>query len=639
MHDGTPRSSDPPLDPVPGQRAALPPEPAPAPAEEDDDLIIVGAGLDLADPNSPLAPLYFRTTHVVLVALLAVFFAAFTHLPLWHTDVWAHLRFGQEIVKDLLHDYHLPRHEPFPESPVDKEAEYIHYQWVAQAGAYLIYEAGAALSPPDSDHRLGGGALLLVTTHALLLVLRLALLYLAFHRLTGSPPAALCGVVLVIAMSAFVHLPILRPQVLGELGFAAVLLAVSRPVVSRRALIAVPLVFLLWANCHGTFVMGFVLLGAVLAGRAVEVVWGEDRSLAALTAVLRGARAAVRALSSDVQFRRVLWLVIASMLATLVNPHGPMLLYRSYTVAQNPNIATMEEWKPLPYLNAVHTVFLGSVLVLGVLLRLSPRRFTPTQILLLVGFGLQSVVHARMVVWWIMVFGWVAVPHLHAVAGRYLKLPWLDDPSLPSLRKTVLAAALAAMLLLWSRPAWWLLWGEAPVAEGRVRPATPIHVLEQVRTADPTRALGGWLAAGSPLEAAALARTESALRGPDWQDRPRLIFCSEGIGDYLLWEARLPAAGPPIRLSCYTHVHLFSKSDWDQCIQVKNADRNWQAILDALGADFLVLEDDQYEQANHRAAGKAPGFSNLIDRVRAADDRWQILSEAGQPVFVAQRIR
>src|SRR5207237_9075771 len=125
---------------------------------------------------------------------------------------------------------------------------------------------------------------------------------------------------------------------------------------------------------------------------------------------------------------------------------------RSYALSQNPNIPTMEEWKALPYKNAVHTVFLASVVLLAVLLRLSPRRFTPAQLLLLLGFGLQSVAHARMVVWWILVFAWVAVPHLHAVAGRYLRLPWLNDSSVPSFKKTVIAGSLTIARLLRSGP-------------------------------------------------------------------------------------------------------------------------------------------------------------------------------------------
>jgi hypothetical protein len=572
---------------------------------DDDDMVVVGAGLDLADPNSPLAPLYFRTSHVVLAVFLAVLFAAFTHLPVWHTDVWAHLRFGEEIVR---HEW--PRHEPFPESFADKGPQYIHYQWLAQAGAYLVYEAGAALSAPDPDHQLGGGALMLVTVHALIVCLRLLLLYLAFQRLTGSPPVALLGVLLVAVMGAVVHLWILRPQILGELAFAAVLLPLSRPLLSRRALIAVPLVFLVWANCHGSFAMGFLLLGAVAAGRAVEVVCGEQWSLAAP----RAPRERLRALFADLQFRRLALLVILSVLATMVNPHGPLLLVRSYTLSQNPNIPTMEEWKPLPYGNEVHTAFLASVVLLAVLLRLSPRRFTPAQLLLLVGFGLQSVAHARMVVWWIMVFAWVAVPHLHAVAARYRRWPWLDDSSVPSLRKTVLAVGMAVVLLLWSRPAFWLFHGEAPTAEKCVTAVTPRRVLAEVRAAE-------------------------ALRGPEWQQRPCVIFCSETLGDYLLWDAAHQPPGPPIRLSCYTHVHLFTPEHWAKCVQVKNAAPGWQSVLDDMGADFIVLEDDLYEQTEHRNAGKTPGIFNLIDRVKAEPDRWQVISEPGAPVFVAQRVR
>ena len=71
-----------------------------------------------------------------------------------------------------------------------------------------------------------------------------------------------------------------------------------------------------------------------------------------------------------------------------MNPHGPYLLYNSYALSQNPNIPTMEEWKPLPLQSAVHAVFFGSVLLLAVLLRLSPRRFTPAQVLLLARFRL-----------------------------------------------------------------------------------------------------------------------------------------------------------------------------------------------------------------------------------------------------------
>jgi hypothetical protein len=136
-----------------------------------------------------------------------------------------------------------------------------------------------------------------------------------------------------------------------------------------------------------------------------------------------------------------------------------------------------------------------------------------------------------------------------------------------------------------------------------------------------------------------VAAAAQDMRGPEWQERPRVIFSSETEGDYLLWALGQDWQGPPVRLYCYTHVHLFTKEHWDRCMAVKLAAPNWQSVLDEIGADFVVLEDDMYEQARHRAQGKAGGFSNLIDHVRAASDRWQVISEPDAPVFVAQRVR
>jgi hypothetical protein len=602
--------------------------------------VVVGAGIDFTDPNSPLAPLYFRASHVLAAVFLACTFVFFTWLVLvFHTDVWAHLRFGQEIVRQG----RLPEHEPFPESFADKEAPYVHYQWVAQAGAYLVFELGRALSAPDAGHQLGGGAMLLTTAHAAVVTLRFLLLFWAFGRLTRSPAFALAGVVLVALLGSFVHLFIIRPQILGELGFAAVLLALSRPVLSRRALVGVPLVFLVWANCHGSFVVGFLLLGAALAGRAVEVVWDRVRVPAGdgAPAGLGGTlRLAARGLAGDTAFRRLAAALALSVAATTVNPHGPYLLYNSWALSHNPNVVFMEEWKPLPVRSIQNVTFFASVVLLVPLLRLSPLRFTPTQVLLLLGFGLQSVLHARMLVWWGMVLPWVAVPHLHAVFCRYLPA-WSEDRSVLSFRKTALAVLLVLALGAWSRPAWWLAYGEAPRGEERVSAVTPVKAAHYLRNEDAAArgglvaaaALGGvvppaggtWAALGSVAAAEVSAKT--------WR---RVVFASETLGDYLLWDLRLD---PPIRLCCYTHVHLFTPDHWKKCMAEKLGDRHWQEILDGWGVEFLVLEHDLYEQQEHRAQGKKPGFSNLIDLVKAAPDRWRVLSDKNDLVFVAQRIR
>ncbi len=576
---------------------------SPVPEEAHDDgeeYIVVGAGIDFTDPNSPLAPYYLRVSHLLAAVFLALFFAVFTLIiPIWHTDVWAHLRFGEEIVRQR----GLPEHEPFPQSYADHDAPYVHYQWLAQAGAYLVFDLGRSLAAPDADHRLGGGALALCTTHAAILVLRLIVLFVAFRRLTESPAFALLGMVLVAVMGVFVHLFIIRPQIIGELGFACVLLALARPLLSKRALVAVPLVFLVWANCHGSFPMGFVLLGAALAGRMLEA--AADKA-GGMLAALRTPFAALRAALADAQARRLAAVLALSVLAACANPHGPRLLYESWALSKNPNIPFMEEWKPIPIRSTVDFTFVASVALLALLLRLSPARFTPTQVILLLGFGLQSVAHARVVVWWVMVFAWVALPHLAAVGRRSLPA-WVADTSVPSFRKTLLAAGFAVALSLWSGPALWWVHGVEPVGEKRVTPVTPLRAVELIRK--------------------------------HYADEPRrrgmVVFASETLGDYLLWD--LQDLEPAVRIPCYTHVHLFPEEHWKKCVAVKSGERGWQEQLRKWDVDLLVLEYDLYEQQKHVEEGAKPGYSNLIDQVRAARDQWTVLET--KPVFVAERLR
>src|SRR6266851_8088457 len=244
----------------------LPPQP-PLPDEESDDFTL-GAGLNLADPNSPLAPFYLRGSHVFAAIGLALLFVWFTNIPMWHTDVWGHLRFGEYIVTQGK----LPEHEMFSGDFADQNSIYVNYQWVAQAGAYWLFDLGRRLAAPDDDARLAAGALMLSTAHGVIVCMRLLLLMVAFTRLTRSVPWAMAGVAIVILTSVFNHLWILRPQVIGELAFAALLVALSKPILSRRAMILIPVVFVIWANCHGSFPIGFILLGLVFVGQVLEVV-------------------------------------------------------------------------------------------------------------------------------------------------------------------------------------------------------------------------------------------------------------------------------------------------------------------------------------------------------------------------------
>src|SRR5438105_2431036 len=85
-----------------------------------------GPGIDFTDPNAPLAPYYLQTSHVVAALFIMgifLFYALFR--PLWHSDFWGHLKFGQWIVEHG----RLPDREPF--SPFsDSSAPYVNFQWL-----------------------------------------------------------------------------------------------------------------------------------------------------------------------------------------------------------------------------------------------------------------------------------------------------------------------------------------------------------------------------------------------------------------------------------------------------------------------------------------------------------------------------
>ena len=91
----------------------------------------------------------------------------------------------------------------------------------------------------------------------------------------------------------------------------------------RRWMWLLPPMFLVWANCHGGFVMGFVVLGAYCA----ESLWQRFRG------------------KPEVDERR-LWLVTAACVpAAFLNPNGFLTLYILAAYKQSSLMSTIYEWQ------------------------------------------------------------------------------------------------------------------------------------------------------------------------------------------------------------------------------------------------------------------------------------------------------
>ncbi len=254
--------------------------------------------------------------------LLAVFLLV-NALPLWHTDIWAHMHYGSWIIEHQS----LPMTEPY--SPYADPKPYVPFAWLSQTVIAFLYQQGARLPFRWSFYDVAqpGGVDLLRFVHALLVVLRFWLLYLAFRRLCGSPLVSWLGMLLCIALS-WGSLEVLRPQVWGEFFFALMLFMICRKPPSRLAAWVLPFIMALWANMHGSYLSGLLVLLGILV----------SRMLLAIKASQKGSGGYA---FHETSLRRTFRIFYISILA--IGLLNPFLSFRWYSetlaMANNANIA------------------------------------------------------------------------------------------------------------------------------------------------------------------------------------------------------------------------------------------------------------------------------------------------------------
>src|SRR5262249_29573350 len=112
----------------------------------------LGADLDLTSPNSPLAPYFLSSSHVAAAVVLGLLVILSSLVPLWHTDIWGHLKFGEWIVEHGSS----PSQEPFCEFS-DQSIPLINFSWLAQVIFVGAYRVGAWLAGGDELRQIAGG--------------------------------------------------------------------------------------------------------------------------------------------------------------------------------------------------------------------------------------------------------------------------------------------------------------------------------------------------------------------------------------------------------------------------------------------------------------------------------------------------
>jgi len=518
-----------------------------------------------------------RAAWVVAGAILGLAFLFADLPPLYHSDVWAHAAVGRWIFAQG----RFPEREPLSRFS-DQGALYYNYCWLSQVVMYLTYRAGALVAGGDSIQRVEGGVEFLRAGFGLLVMFRFLALLVAYRRAGDSSWLACLGVAVALAGSTG-HIAVARPQVAGELFFALLLMTLSREVPSRRVLVGVPALLVVWANVHGSYVLGLALPTILLAGRAIEV------------AHEAGTTVGWRRVTADPRILRLAGMVLASAVAVaLLNPHGPRLYGLTLWMGSHPNMASLTEWNPMRIQGrGWHRYYFALIGLLAVTRLLSPRRSSPTEVLMM-GFAVLPPFQQRWMVWWIMVAPWIMVPHWAAIAERF---GWSGvwQPGRRNWRMTILAVQLAIAFALLSTPGRWLALRHPETLDSALE-GTPWRLAETLRTP-----------AGPPeYRIPALDRALHAYY-PGGRFRGN-IFPNELLGDYLVWA--LPADDPVL---VYSHAHVFSETYWYQCRRAKFGLAGWREFLDAHHVNLVVFPEQRIRDFQTSQLYSDPNWVSVID--------------------------
>jgi hypothetical protein len=279
-------------------------------------------------------------------------------------DLTYHVRLGEQILHGTL-----PRVDAFTFSAPG--ATWTDQQWMAQAVLAIAHRAD------------GWNAVVLL--RSLLTALTFVFVFAACRR-SGASVRASAGLAVASYLISAQNMG-MRPQLFAVPLFAATMWisATRREHPARQW--AIPVLVALWANVHGSFVLGPILVGFD---------WLEDRRE-------RSPRA-----------RHTFLVGLVAMAATLLNPFGLRVWTYTLEIGTNPTVTRFaSEWTPTTYRS-----FSGAALFVSVVavLWLLSRRREPVSwpsLLRLIFFFALALPAIRGVVWWglaapVIIAGWLS---------------------------------------------------------------------------------------------------------------------------------------------------------------------------------------------------------------------------------------
>jgi hypothetical protein len=485
--------------------------------------------------------------HILVTAAFGCFFVYLSYIPLFHTDIWGHVHYGQWMIENRA----LPAEDPF--LPLSEGMDVVGTAWLSQIVLGWI------------SMNMGPEGLSLFFT---LTIWTTYLIYTqTFYLMSGRLILAATGSFLTFFLFFGRH-SIIRPEIFGGLCFAILLWMVIRGepwrsrsvVLSRRGdagdegtpwllWIGIPLLFVCWANGHGSFMIGLIVLGCHAVGRILEVAWKEWNPLAVL---------------QDKWVIRWILMTELAFVATLINPYGIDLLIESALFSQNENLKDILEWYSLQLVDAEGIQFALVVLLWIGLYRSSRQRVALTDLILLLVFATGMAMSIRIIAWFAGIYSLCMMPHITDTGTRILgeiSRRW-GRWYLPLLSRRKFGYSLICLLIVWVSLAVSPFGGKLLGARTRFvgtvySDLTPIGITNFLRESPPTG----------------------------------LVYAPQWWSDWIVLE------GPPgVRTVVSTNVHMAPKRVWEGYMQVSKGRDFWDAILERWRVETLVVDTEEQEK-------------------------------------------
>jgi len=378
----------------------------------------------------------------VLVAVLLFVVFVFARLNLPDPDTWWHIAVGEDILATGL----WPTADTYSFTALGHE--WRAYEWLGEVLLAVVAR--------------GGPQALTALLIGLCVTLFLLLYYWVTLRGCNLKAGFLaCFVLIPLAGSVFT----LRPQLLGYIFLVLTFICLEHFRKGRRkALWVLPALFVVWGNTHGNFSFGLFVLGVCWLGGLVEF-----------------SRASLKAERWTPTQRRDLFIVLLlCVLATMLGPYGARTTFLPLEIAlsQPVNVASIQEWQPLPFDLLFGKLFLAVLLAFCLLQLLSPQVYGIEEIGLLLFAIYSACTHRRFLVFFVLVF----TPLLAAQLERWVKTS-ASKTDRPLLNGALVLALAGAMIAFFP--------SRAKLEEVTAQ-RFPVHAIQYLRTHDVPEALLNW---------------------------------------------------------------------------------------------------------------------------------------------------